>query len=254
MPSCRSPRDESELTMTWTLTDQQAHLTTRKLSAVFDLCNPKQGWQTIVFGQETLRELKPVQVTAHPPVSQETIIESYIRGDDLVTTYAQLPERTVRPQLHFRDLAASLEDSCAGVEMVVAVQTSLLDSDPTFSLVTEVNSKEVYGLKHDEDWDAVDTGSEREIAAELFTGGFVFRLADCDVSYAELVFPADFQGARLTGGEAARLSYQIFPEFLEKGVIRKGRIWSVLLPQQGDLEAVKSIYQQMQIAPPPLTV
>ena len=243
--------------MAWSLDNSRATLASNDLTATFKLSDPRSGLREVEFAGLPLKELRPLQVTPSPPVGKETIIDAYVRGSDLVVTYAQLPKRTVRPQLAFRDLAGELSDhGAAGAELVVAVQTSLLSSDPTFSFLTEVNSKEIYGLHRDNaEWEPVDTSNEREIESDRYSGAFVFRLADCDFSYAELIFPTDFQGARLKGGNRATFSYEFFPDFfLEKGVIRKGRVWALLLPQANDLEIAAKCFQAMQASPPPLTV
>ncbi len=244
--------------MAWKLNDDQAILESELLCALLDVHLPRAGLEKLVFRGQQLETMKPLQVTAHPPVNKETIIESFVRGDHLVATYAQLPERTVRPQLSYRHLPAGAlagTGNRAGVELVVALQTSLLDSNPTFSLVTEVESKEILGLAVDGGWEPVDTAGEREIASEQFPGAFVFRLSHCDVSYVEMVLPADFRGATLFGGDSATFQYQLFSEFvLEKGVIRKGRVWAIWLPRDNDLATAAAIFTQLQSAAPPLTV
>lgn len=142
----------------------------------------------------------------------------------------------------------------------MAVQTCLLDSDPTLSAFTEASADEVLVLAaNGQDWEAVDLTAAGESACELsaeeFAGVFVFRLSDCDLSYAELVFPSDFQGAALhSQGDSVALRYQLFPEFLEKGVIRKGRIWAVLMERSYDLDGAQGCFEQLAAAPPPLTV
>jgi hypothetical protein len=249
--------------MTWTLSENQAVFKDNTLSASLDVQMPRSGIQNIAFGTQTLPGLKPLQVTVNPPVNQETIIEAYVRGDDLVATYAQLPERTVRPQLYLRHLDADSlagQGQRAGLELMVAVQTCLLDSDPTLSAFTEASAAEVLALGADQrDWESVDLTSASEsacqLSAEKFAGVFVFRLSDCDLSYAELVYPSDFQGAELhVQDHSVALSYHLFPEFLEKGVIRKGRIRALVMERSGDLTCAQRCFEQWAAAPPPLTV
>ena len=108
--------------MPWTLADNQAVLSGPLLTATYDVHQPREGLRDVSFSGHELTSLHPLQVTLNPPVSRETIIETYVRGDDFVATYAQLPERTVRPQVCLRHLAAeSLSgEGRAGVELIIA--------------------------------------------------------------------------------------------------------------------------------------
>ncbi len=82
----------------------------------------------------------------------------------------------------------------------------------------------------------------------------MFRLHGCDASYAEMVVPADFQGGRVQQTpECTRLAYELFPESLEKGVIRRGRIRSLFLPRQRDAQAAWDVYEDLCTGTPPLT-
>ena len=217
--------------MTWKLAQQRIELSTGALCLAVELARPAAGLRDVVFDGHPLPELRPLQLTAHPPVAAEAVIESYVRESDCVVTYAQLPERTVRPQYAFRLLNADElgDQASCGVELLIGLQTSLLESDPTCSNVTEAAVEQVLALGRDDEWTSLDQPCQLD--DEQFLGAVLFRLQHPEISYVELVFPADFRGAQLTLDDgAARLGYQMFPEFLEKGVIRKGRIWAVLTP------------------------
>jgi hypothetical protein len=45
----------------------------------------------------------------------------------------------------------------------------------------------------------------------------------------------------------------LFPERLEKGVIRRGRLAGIFVPRDGDEEAAAHFYRQWRASPPPLT-
>lgn len=242
--------------MPWKLAGHRAELATDKLQLTIDVSQPRAGISGLDFADQSLTGLRPLQITAHPPVTTESVIESYVRGPDLIVTYAQLPARTVRPQLYYHalDAAELSDDRSAGVELVIGMQTSLLDSDPVCSSVTEAAADELYALTTSGDWERLGPG-DQEVSVLDLTGAFVFRLRESKASYVELILPADFQGAQLRRpADLFQLSYQLFPEFLEKGVIRKGRVWGVLTPRERDLETAGRCVQQLVAAPPPLTV
>jgi hypothetical protein len=62
------------------------------------------------------------------------------------------------------------------------------------------------------------------------------------------VSPAPESGAR-----SLRLVHHLFPESLEKGVIRRGRVRGWFLPREGDADAAAERYRQWLAEPPPLT-
>ena len=65
-------------------------------------------------------------------------VETYVRGTDLVTTHPATTERPTRVQLYWRrwhDVPASIS---AVLELIVSVQTHLLDSDPTVVIESRV--------------------------------------------------------------------------------------------------------------------
>jgi hypothetical protein len=75
------------------------------------------------------------------------------------------------------------------------------------------------------------------------------------ISYIEMVHPSDFRGvefARVGGG--VTLQSHLFEDRLEKGVIRRGRIRSWLVPAAGDLTAAERLGHQFAHSEPPLTV
>jgi hypothetical protein len=95
------------------------------------------------------------------------------------------------------------------------------------------------------------------MAERVAPGAFLFRLLDRPFSYIELVDPADCDAA-LIGNQpetptAVQLSYQLFPEPIEKGVIRRARVRGLLLPRKDDVAVARDCYRQLLAAPPPLT-
>jgi hypothetical protein len=87
---------------------------------------------------------------------------------------------------------------------------------------------------------------------------FVFRKSEQDFSYAELVHPTDFHSAVVNEGcgpfeESGPLRAQLFPERLEKGVIRRARICGWFMPAENDLETAVTLAKRFVDEPLPLT-
>ena len=233
----------------WQIDGEVAAIADGRLAASIDLKHPANGLTKLTYDGNAVNGCIPLQVSPEPPApkSGETLIESYIRGRDLIATYAQTPQRSVQPTYYWHCLEC--EGSAVGVELMVSMQTSLLDSDPTLSAFSECK-----GSAHwvcDGKATAIEDATWESPANA--TGLFLFRLND-EVSYAEMVFPSDFLGASVKKDNGAwQLTYRMFPEDLEKGVIRRGRIRALLMPTKDDIDTATKAYEALSAADPPLT-
>jgi hypothetical protein len=243
----------------WQLQDHVGLLKCAELDAQVDLLRPSRGLQQIVFQSRPLTHCVPLQLSPHPPApgGAETLVDGYVRGRDLVAKYAEKPPRTIEPTLYWRSL--DLATPLAGIELLASMQTSFLDSDPTLVSLSQCDGDAFWVTRTDDDVTVSPIGNDSATDSDWESpsgerGFFLFRLHGCDVSYAEMILPADYQGARvaLTSG-CARLTYQLFPESLEKGVIRRGRIRSLFLPRQHDAQAAWAVYEDLCADQPPLT-
>ena len=87
-------------------------------------------------------------------------------------------------------------------------------------------------------------------------GCVVWRLTGSELSYAEIIHPADFhhdevQWAAPAGSARVRLGHRLFPESLEKGVILR-RVRGIFSSRQNDLEIAAAAYAAFAAAEPPL--
>jgi hypothetical protein len=248
----------SGLPIEWRLAERTAALS----------CGPLTG--RVEFGARGTRFLveswdgRPIGnwtalATQGPPATGERneIADSYIRGPDLVVTFAKRPPFQFAPQIYWR---ASEHQAFRAVqiELMFSIQTELLDSDPE-SCVTSLARDAA--LFHADDLAAAAftplplAGTPRSFARDSSpTHLFVFRSRALGVSYAEMVHPSDFVRARVMGADALpTIESTLFPERLEKGVIRRGRIGGWFMPAEGDLETSAALARQFVEEPLPLT-
>ena len=248
----------------WQLEHNIARLDTRELSAKVDILRPGDGIHDIVVwhfklpGTRLLRVLSPLHERNH-----EQVFESYARGRDLIATYSPTPDCPVRPQIYWRvcDFQTKSGD-CAGWELIVSTQTGLLDSDASVTVATDLDVDEVWRLKN------IDRGEfeqieERDPAGQQIepsNGASVvlFRTTEPELSYVEIVHPAEFQDGKLFGNTTrdTRVTWnrKLFGnERLEKGVIRRSRMWGFFVPRQHDLQTAFDRWQELQRTSPPLT-
>jgi hypothetical protein len=231
--------------VSWRLDGQLAHLRCGPLSAGADLLAPSRGLAGLRWQEQPLAhwQILGVEIESIDEPTGGTSVDRYERGGDLVVTYEQTPTRPLRVQIYWRGSHSRVEgDDLPVVDLQVSTQTNLLDSRPALtaiSLLPNCETLEVAG------------GTPRGNAAL----GRLFRPDGLDVSYVELVHPADFHGIKLTtladGGQ--RLTTPLFGGALEKGVILRARVRGVFLPRKNDQARAAQALADFCRQPPPLT-
>jgi len=177
----------------WSLDGTTARLKTDSLAATLDLRRPNQG-------------LNDVQVALGPPSWQpvetrgllricrasgtecdEEIQDRYVRGSDLVVTYAASETNPVNPQIYWRALQVD-DVAGAGVELIVSVQTSLLDSNPATSISDVLAADEMFVLRDPNARQfeplAMDRLTTEATPAPRTAAVFLYRLVGARVTYA----------------------------------------------------------------------
>jgi hypothetical protein len=194
------------------------------------------------------------------PLATWKLDEAYVRGSDLVATYAKTPPYHIAPQAYWRATWIAAWQAVK-LELVLSVQTDLLDSQPRMTIES---GGQATGL-----W----------LASEFAAGAFrpwspgdppglsssdglpllcVIRNEEAGFSYAELVHPSDFVAASIDADRGAAggvfaIRSTLFPERLEKGVIRRARVSGWFLPVENDLAAAAALAQEFVAEPLPLT-
>lgn len=241
----------------WTLTGQLAQLRVAGLEATVDLDRPELGLHRAVFQGTSLAGWAALGVTLNllDASSGGQLIESYIRGADLIATYAQTPERPVRVQAYWR---AEATGAAVSVTLQVSVQTSHWQSEALRETASVLPPTNVLRLGEDRGFHPLAT--ERPVVQLSAADGpacLLFRDQQAPVSYAEMIHPADYELDELVSAadSAGTLvhTHRLFAEQLEKGVIRRARIRGVWMPRDGDEQAALAAYEQLCQAPPPLT-
>jgi len=189
-------------------------------------------------------------------LTKTDLTEAYTRGGDLVANFAK-SERHIVPQVYFR---ASCDESTSAIrlELILSVQTDLLDSRPECGLGSYVwdaqlfHSRTLMANAFERVPDLEDRVFDR---GESPTHLFLMRVNGHNFSYAELVHPSDFVRANAgTGGTPlAAVEYTLFPEPLEKGVIRRARICGWFMPPENDLATAVELARKFIDEPLPLT-
>jgi len=262
----------------WSLELTRASLRCGTLTAEIDVARPQVGLHGLRFDGVALSgAIGAVQWTAGAD-EQSTewptkVSDAYVRGRDLIASYERLPNWPFAPQIYWR-----IEDgpALANFSMLVSIQTDSLDTHPCVRVTTRLPADEMIRVEEtagnsprrvlDTELAAESfrlgtrngessTGSSKTSCAPLPAACILWRLPGGQLSYAEIVPANDFRSLSVTHDESGLtcVHWDLFAEFLEKGVIRRARIESLLLPRENDIELATFYCQSLDRRPLPLT-
>lgn len=218
-----------------------------RFAAVVDASNPADGLSDARADGCDLAGFHPLGVELSAPTSDVPAgADGYVRGGDLVVTYADRPAAEMRAQLYWRAAAHERAGAIAAIELVASVQTSLLDSFPQLAVRTRLVASEAFQLTDaarpsfaaivppDDDATLDDSPATPQC--------YLFRLPGRQYSYAEMVHPAVGRPSLWDGwlhgtDYRMQLRHELFAQPLEKGVILRSRVLGVLLDRRDDKAA-----------------
>lgn len=242
----------------WQLRGSQASFGAGPLSVSLELDWPQRGLKPGKPGHKGLYlgvGLMDPPDTAVPANCKIPVQDAYVRGRDLVAVYEQTPTRPYRTTLYWHALSPkSAPGALLAIELMVSVQTSLLDSQPTLEVRSALRTDEQLAADADGHFVVLDSAgaAESNEAARCVLA----RLQGSDISYLEMLHPTAFADSLIKpdGGKEMGLRHRLFcPAELEKGVILRARLRAIWLPRAGDSEAAAGYYRSFLASPTPLT-
>jgi hypothetical protein len=254
----------------WRLENGSAFLSCGALEARVDLARPDLGLSDVKILDRPLNGARLLCVEA-PDTAQlnAAAIDVYQRGADLVATYAASDAWPFRLQVYWRVWIGQFAPAIAAVELIVSLQTQLLDTVPRLFASSQFPPADVYQL--------VDASRGNFVRREPIATSMSNVASACDCTLfrplslawtcGEMTHP---QGAvmselvpeRVDAEVAAphsaedvglRLSHQLFAERLEKGVILRARVLTAFVERSDERRSLASIYRDYAASDPPLT-
>ena len=234
----------------WQLEGNLATLRAASIHAACDLLKSDNGFNTLEPSAGQLwRITSPLDRTQPRP-----LVEAYVREDDLIASYGATHKFPFATQVDWRLMQNGVD--AISLACIVSVQTDLLDTHPVMEVTCEVSAKEVLLLSTD-DLSAkpvpaiVPSSLPRHVGAQLV----LLRLSGTSFTYAEAIDPSDYCGVELSRSDRGglRLTWRLFSHFLEKGVIRRGRLCSMLVPRDNDAHHAVRCYRNFVASELPLT-
>jgi hypothetical protein len=245
----------------WQAREFSATVQLNEFRATANLLQPHDGLSNVVVAGHALSAARLLGIVASSTAATAGVspTENYLRGADLIVAYEKLDQGSIRVDCLWRATEPAADDRfLAAVDLVISVRAQTLDSQPELSVASAMPASDVLRLQGPAGWkpQGLTVGTPAAIVPDGGTGCLLFRLPGADVSYAEMVHPADFQYDELARdeprGDVARLSHRLFQTRLEKGVILRGRVRGIFLRRADDAEIAAQCYAAFAGADPPL--
>ena len=255
----------------WRFEKQRAILNHPSFTFEIDTQSPESGAGCFKLAGEMWRGANPLQIHAFDAevTGRPRCDHVYLRGPDLVLSYRMSKVPEFSWQVYWRVLASS-EGIPDGVELILSVQTDLLDSDPRLRVESHLSTSQLLQCKLGETvsllgqapsfgeeptW--LEIPSTPSLSILDPPGVLLYRPTGAAHSYLEMVHPADFTGLEVSwktsDPPASTARFLLFDEPLEKGVIRRGRLRSMVLPRADDLATAQACYHSFVDSAIPLT-
>lgn len=213
----------------WQLDGTQARLESPQLRCELDLACPASGLQAIGATLESTQ----ISCAAGTSIMQLTLpskatllADAYVRGNDLVATYGESADHPCRTQVYWR---VECEADLFGIQLIVSVQTSILDAVPSLTVATQF------------------PGPARLIAE----GTAIVPLPESNVCYVEVADGSNVESTIVHN--SSQIMHKLFPGSLEKGVIRRARILGCFLPACSAERTARTLHDRFILSTPPLT-
>lgn len=233
----------------WTLADSSARFEGPAGHLELDLARPNAGLSWRLGKAAGSRFLQ-----VHWPGAGEadTPQDAYIRGRDLIVSYGSARGRDIRPHACWR--VAGGDDYGLQIQLLLSAETDLLTSHPATRVVCEWGPGQILRGGHAQER-GEQASPDARFAAPHEATILLWQSAAEDCSEAMFIDPHDFhQGeivTRQTGG--TRAAFDLFPNSLEKGVIRRARLGGIVAAHPCDWQTVRRIACRQQQQAPPLT-
>lgn len=257
----------------WLLDAPHAKLRSRALRGELDVSRPELGVNRLAINQQACAGRLFSVVRCAPNQSGQSALDDlelsqlpsqkladvYVRGYDLVAAYQPTEAWPYATQIYWQVCDASCApDLLSSVSLLVSLQTHLLDTWPRMCIDTHLEAEEI---AH------VDCASTLENAIRILPLGtntirsdtgaccILYRLAGMPISYTEMMPGSDMRSVTVSRANdgTCHSRWELFAEFLEKGVIRRGRMHTMFVPRDGDIGLARAACNELQRRPLPLT-
>ena len=154
----------------WRIDGHHARLESEQFCAEIDMLDPSGGVKVLAAAGEKIDDALLFRIrlpAGNRPAASH--VESFTRGDDLIAIHSDRPDNPFRTQIYWRLIRSipAIQKTAAGrsieaLELILSIQTGLLDSDPAVDVETELAAAQVSQL--------TDAASARFVDRSLTAG------------------------------------------------------------------------------------
>jgi hypothetical protein len=242
----------------WQVDHPVAHLCHGDLQARVNVLTPQRGLEQLrIAGTPLPGSTQRVVFAPDQTGVSAQLNEVYVRGADLIAVYTQTKGQPFRASVYWRTVSTADDRMAhAAVDVMVSLETDLLESRPAVTIEATLLAREVLAL----DGRPVEPAVAFNLAPPCQGGanrpqGFLIRLTGVDQSLALLVRPEDAceVTAKWDTQGCVRVTHHLLCDPLEKGVILRARVRSVWGRGDVDLRAASAWYDTLVSEKLPLT-
>ncbi len=178
-----------------------------------------------------------VRLWGLPALSESPLTETYVRDDDLVASYAPTQEFPFFTQLCWRLRPPNASSTSRfAMSLLISMRTDLLDTHPEIEVLTQSRPNQSLAAT----WLA---------GAPIYWGAINEAVTLIDFAAAE---DCKEQNLVTTKSQTDVLQRKLFAQFLEKGVLRRARLFAAIAPASTTEQQVVKICQEFSQTELPL--
>lgn len=211
-----------------------------RLSPSQDSANYVQPWNGLENTLQRRFEILQWRLEQHAAALQ--LDDAYVRGNDLIASYSA-DDDPIRWQAYWR-LHAEID----AIELILSVNNLSLSGTPKFGLRSSWQAEQAWKISPGGEIMPLSNGQNR-----LTDPGIALPLMSDWITF-QFVHPSDFRGGELTSGhERIVLEQQLFGDPMEKGVIRRARVfYGFIAKSEGEMTLAERLGNFLA-SPIPLT-
>jgi hypothetical protein len=253
----RPPFEPTMTSTPWTLGPNYVRLNLGPLAAVIAPEKPEQGLHSLTYDGVPIPASRLLALSLPCLAENEhtPLAERFVRNSELVVAYAESAEWPMRVDARFRALPGDAIRNClVAVEAIVSVCTQQMGIRSELTLDSRLNASETLRLVDASkgSWVSVSPGGKEILAGPATPRCVLFRLNGGQMSYVEMLGPADSGLDEVQAGDGAAIRHRVFPHSLEKGVMVRIRVKGALVARQQDAEVACQLYRNFADEEPPL--
>jgi hypothetical protein len=225
------------------------------LWATVNTATPGQGAVLQAGYDATLAQLSQIGSPAELPLDS---FETHCRGNDLITRYQATDDNPIAYEIYWR--RNGLEDWDADrdgmtLETIYSLQTDLLDSSPQPIVPSTFTDATLRWFRcgTDNAWEECEWDDAMAVVIDTQPVACIVHVDE--TALLQTVLPADLKAIELsTMNDQTEVQWHLRSEFLEKGVIRRLRMLTVIGATDSGDEALLDAAHRFYRSELPLTV